>query len=841
MKVSFEVSAKAARLIGRENIADVDGALVELIKNAYDADATCVYVGFFVPFPAAPTVVELSKMSELLSEKDYKEVTEEYYEMSKRGTIRRKDNLTDEEKQRLERILFSYNRIIVADNGDGMTRDVVLSSWMQIATSDKENNHKSAKGRIKTGAKGIGRFALDKLSRHSIMYTKGASQGALRWEIDWDQFSSSKLLSEVQADIGEAEASYADQVKSCIGDDYQNLSDYKWETGTMFILSPTREAWSSRLFEKVNTNLKSINPLGSADEFKVIVKNHFFPQHSYETEQVAIDDKDYDYKITAYYDGCDQLKIGIHRNEFIASEKSVVIAVGQESGEFDLAGFWARDHFSNAPYTKEDYCFGASHIELNIEDVIKTEDYDKVRAVGPFSAEFYFVKNGKSDFPFVKDVPTLKRKRLLSRFSGIKLYRDNFKVRPYGDEGSLYDWLNLNERANRSPAGVSHQSGAWRVLPYQMIGVVKIGRVENASLYDTANREGLTQNDSYFFFVKLLQEAITRFEFDRQYIYREYAKWVEDCKSTLTSAAKKIIDEVRSEDAKKKASGSEKKHRETEKERDNQPDRPPYSEQDYRDALGLLIASADQEQRAKQTVEVLSSAGVILNTFFHEFRGVHTSLKTRSSQLRLRIDNILNGQPYSGPAFLDPYQKLDYFDATDRLLAGWLKVVMDAVSADKFIVEPLSLLDELSVIVDIWKQLLAEKMVSLTINSMAPDNSYVINSSRVDLYVVINNFLLNSVYFFEKGDQPTREIVFSIDEQTEHITLTMENNGPPLDEKYRAQPMIIFELGESSKEGGTGLGLWLMRDAVERTDGQVSLLNRETGFAIQIKWRKQTK
>ena len=97
------------------------------------------------------------------------------------------------------------------------------------------------------------------------------------------------------------------------------------------------------------------------------------------------------------------------------------------------------------------------------------------------------------------------------------------------------------------------------------------------------------------------------------------------------------------------------------------------------------------------------------------------------------------------------------------------------------------------------------------------------------------------MYFFEKGDQPTREIVFSIGEQAEHITLTMENNGPPLDEKYRAQPMIIFELGVSSKEGGTGLGLWLMRDAVERTDGQVSLPNRETGFAIQIKWRKQTK
>lgn len=41
-KIEFSVGAKAARLIGRENIADVDGALIELIKNAYDADASCV-------------------------------------------------------------------------------------------------------------------------------------------------------------------------------------------------------------------------------------------------------------------------------------------------------------------------------------------------------------------------------------------------------------------------------------------------------------------------------------------------------------------------------------------------------------------------------------------------------------------------------------------------------------------------------------------------------------------------------------------------------------------------------------------------------------------------------
>lgn len=43
-KIEFKVSAKAARLIGRENISDSTGALLELIKNSYDADADCVFV-----------------------------------------------------------------------------------------------------------------------------------------------------------------------------------------------------------------------------------------------------------------------------------------------------------------------------------------------------------------------------------------------------------------------------------------------------------------------------------------------------------------------------------------------------------------------------------------------------------------------------------------------------------------------------------------------------------------------------------------------------------------------------------------------------------------------------
>ena len=130
MKVNFEVSAKAARLIGRENIADVDGALSELIKNAYDADASCVYVDFFMPFPDVPSKTTLDRFSSRLTSSDYDKVLK-YYDLD--GTVlHRRSDLSATEKEELQGILFAYNKIIVADNGEGMSLDIVSSSWMQI-------------------------------------------------------------------------------------------------------------------------------------------------------------------------------------------------------------------------------------------------------------------------------------------------------------------------------------------------------------------------------------------------------------------------------------------------------------------------------------------------------------------------------------------------------------------------------------------------------------------------------------------------------------------------------------------------------------------------------------
>lgn len=248
-EVKFSVAAKAARLIGRENIADVDGALVELIKNAYDADATCVLVKLEIPFPDVPNVLDLSLADEVLSKEDLNIIMSYYHETG--GEITKREGLTEKQQRELRDILFSYNTIVIADNGYGMTEEVVGTTWMHIGTSDKENNIISPKGRIKTGAKGIGRFALDKLSKQSLMYTKSVkSDSVIKWSMNWEQFAKADLIDDVKAEVDKQVVLYEDCVRKEFKDHEYVWEEHDWTTGTMIILTPTREPWSKRLFRR---------------------------------------------------------------------------------------------------------------------------------------------------------------------------------------------------------------------------------------------------------------------------------------------------------------------------------------------------------------------------------------------------------------------------------------------------------------------------------------------------------------------------------------------------------------------------------------------------------------
>lgn len=147
---------------------------------------------------------------------------------------------------------------------------------------------------------------------------------------------------------------------------------------------------------------------------------------------------------------------------------------------------------------------------------------------------------------------------------------------------------------------------------------------------------------------------------------------------------------------------------------------------------------------------------------------------------------------------------------------------------------------ELINIVKTWEELLASKNIILELCN-AVDSETMYEIADADLYIILNNFFLNSVYFLEKMKNPERKIKVELQEQKDYFYLNLWNNGPELDTKFKGVENRIFELGETSKDPkeGTGIGLWIMRETVERYDGTIMVSDKKSGFGLDVYLKKE--
>ena len=130
--------------IGRDLVQDPHAALIELVKNAYDADSPDVIIAF-------------------------------------------------------ERTPSDEFRISVADRGHGMTRDTVINKWMVPSTSDKEDRDgRSPSGRTMQGRKGIGRYAASMLGNDLLLETTTTSGERTTLYLQWRDFERAEYLEDVE-------------------------------------------------------------------------------------------------------------------------------------------------------------------------------------------------------------------------------------------------------------------------------------------------------------------------------------------------------------------------------------------------------------------------------------------------------------------------------------------------------------------------------------------------------------------------------------------------------------------------------------------------------------------
>lgn len=200
----FKPRARLLLQLGDQLIKNESIALLELAKNAYDADASVVSI-----------------------------------------IMRQPDSLED-----------CY--IEIEDDGFGMNADIVENVWLEPGSSFKQEQYEERKitpkfHRLPIGEKGIGRFGAHKLGNVIEMTTKRANDKEVYVKIDWRQFLKEKYLEDVPIKIIERE---------------QPEYFTNGRTGTRILIKGFRKLWERSMAREVQRAITSLtSPFDSVDSF----------------------------------------------------------------------------------------------------------------------------------------------------------------------------------------------------------------------------------------------------------------------------------------------------------------------------------------------------------------------------------------------------------------------------------------------------------------------------------------------------------------------------------------------------------------------------------------------
>lgn len=787
-QLQFNVSARTAKLIGLENFANAEGAIIELVKNAYDADSeTCVVIF------------------------DIKDT--------------RKDSA-----------------IYIVDTGIGMNDEIIAKHWMTIGTDDKLKNSKtSKKGRVKSGAKGIGRFALNKLGRQSSMITfpeKGDK--GYYWSIDWRDFDKEGYnLSDINAELGEVDHAFFKEKIVEYGisnlDIIKKLSHCKFH-GTLIQITNLNDDWDDAAIKSLNQNLETLVPSHLSSDFSMYLYNLRDIEKYGLINSAGYDD--YDYKIEASYsgDGTKKIKIEITRKELNLSLL--------ESTYRDLFSMPGMNFY---PYRLEDFQAKTFKKEIELNDHIKS---DLLSRIGRFNFVFYFIKNEVKDdadeyadkkYPY-NAIESRQRKRWLKKYGGIKIFRDDFRVRPYGENGD--DWLGLGKRQSQSPAGVGRKKGGYRIRPNQISGAVFISRLYNEVFDDRSSREGIQENDEFRLLKNILLRVIEEFELDRNTVMYSLSSLYKS-KHPEENRASKIAEKVLAAENQSKE----------EIQQDNclqniggEKEKPSSDHDDLKSLAKGYQALRDNlfdKEEENRMLRSLASTGVAVTSFTHELNGVSESLLPRTDLLKSALEVFVKENDVEVENKLDnPYYLIELIKKQDAKLHQWLDYSLNAIKRNKRDRTNTSMKDYFGRYKDSWIVSLSQKNIELDIlpNPRVSDFDCILNCYEMDLDSIFNNFITNSVASLIRTHRDDKKIQIKWKIDAQFLVTDFLDNGLGIAEEYKDDPYRIFNAFETSacdskgNKIGTGMGLFIVKSVIDSyPDASVSLINGiDDGFGIRV-------
>lgn len=847
-KVSFTVSARTARLIGRENVASSKGAIIELVKNAYDADSVVSIVYFDNKYSILQDKLTLDQFNDFVNKGIPEDDLKEVFSFSDSRYVLREE-IEEQNLIQLRKKLNALNSLYIIDSGEGMTQEIIRQHWMTIGTDNKAYNVFTKSGRVKAGAKGIGRFALDKLGTKCEMVTvfdprnhdsdidegKESPYTGYLWKVNWDDFEGEfKTIEKVEADLDGLNSSTLSEALELLPShleldlkSFKTKADFKY--GTVLKISGLRDNWEDYYVNQVYSDLEVLVPPKESGEFQIFLYSSLEKEKYGEVFGSVCDD--FDYKLTAHADENQNIKIKITRHEYDL--------------EIIDPEFFKMKEMSQYPFRKKDFKRGKWQKTVTFSQLLpgfKEVDQQKVfENIGVFDFSFYFMKRAYAStdaerFNYKKAL-THSRKDWLDKFGGVKLFRDNFRVRPYGEvKDSSFDWLGLGARKSQSPAGIAKEEGGWRVEPENVSGAIKISRLTNVNFEDKSSREGLQENKTFLIFKEILTKLIHILEEDRAYIARAMDKYY----------GEKHADRINKEQAERIAKSILERNRKRKEQEGNDGEKDEAingGQPDELTVLAELNKGKDEEiEKLKDEQKVLrglASSGIVLASFSHDLSKLNDVLSSRVDKIKTLISEKLKESEYADTEERkNPFIQLERMRKHDIKLQNWLNFSLGAARKDKRKRKQLFLHKYFADLKNDWTTILESRGIQINFAEIAEIEMRVY---EIDFDSIFNNLLVNSIdAFIQSKENRQREITIKATETTKEIIMEYYDNGPGLS-KDIDKPEKIFEPLYTTKrnphtgeEEGTGLGMWLVKAIAAENGAQVKLLYPQTGFGLRI-------
>jgi signal transduction histidine kinase len=816
-KFKFDITPHIVKQLGEQLVPDEVTALLELIKNSYDADASYVSIDI--------------------------NTTGQY------------------ENQQL--IYSNHNGFIaVEDDGFGMNEETILKSWLVISNSEKrkfkEQNKKTPEGRTPLGDKGLGRLSTQRLANKCEILTKKRNEDGVHLAFDWKDFDKVDKLSEVKIQ--------------------SSVYETKKKKGTILVLGDISypEVWKGKNLERFKGQVSQlISPYKENRPFEVYISVNGI---KIDLEKSNEDLKDL--AISTFKFSLEQNDTGDEYIISISGKTKLLKFRGNKSDEYFtyLAPDNGKKFFSylNEKY-KEIHLSDSDKYFIQFDnhfsfskDISGLEKVnDEIANPGSFSGviEEYTYDNWMSKEESVISVfDKLSNYRAFAQSqAGIKIYRNGFAILPYGINKN--DWLGLAESQ-------THGGSYYPLRPANVIGYFSIDEAENRNLKEKTDRQGFVSNPYSNNFKEISEFIVDEINRYQERIRRAYNGFLENYKiknsgiKTVTESfeelnrLKQASIQINQIEISKASISLDKTVKEQEKIVDEVENNSLFasdeSHKEYKKAKKLLDrlkrvqenflklqAIVDKSDRIEEVINILepkievleeqiddfselAALGLTAESISHEFANIADNLSEKANFYSKKLhSNTLSTN--------DSYMLMEYINSTVNGLKVQLKHLDPALKYSREKRDIVSIESFFKDEKTYYENRFKNSNILFNIKSIE-DFKVEINKGR--LTQIVDNIIINSEYWLK---HKTRNIDFSpeINITIDSPWIYVDDNGYGISksvENHLFEPFVTTK----PKGEGRGLGLFIVHQLLDSINCSIVLESKRNSegrkyiFAINL-------